>query len=83
MKYSQNILVNKSGEKVHFFTASLPFTSMKYSQNTLVNKSGEKVHFFSAGLPFISMFNFLEIFIIFSLFKFFAPIFFSSASKAF
>ena len=39
-------------------------------------KSGEKVHFFSPSLPFISMFNFLEIFIIFSPFKFFAPNFF-------
>ena len=33
MKYSYNVLVNKSGEKVNFFTASLQFTSMEYSYN--------------------------------------------------
>ena len=53
-------------------------------KNKKNKKSGEKVHFFSPSLPFISMFNFLEIFIIFSPFKFFCPqFFFISASKAF
>ena len=48
-------LVKKSGEEVHFFTDSLPFTSMKYGHNILVNKSGEKVNFFCASLSFISV----------------------------
>ena len=50
-----SILVNKSGEKVNFFVASLQFTSMKYGYNILVNKSGEKVDFFAASLQFTSM----------------------------
>ena len=55
MKCSYNILVNKSGEKVNFFAASLQFTSMKCSYNILVNKSGEKVNFLAASLQFTSI----------------------------
>ena len=49
MKYSYNILVNKSGEKVNFFAASFEFTRIKYSYNILVSKLGEKVNFFVAN----------------------------------
>ena len=45
-------VINKSGEKVNFFAASLQFTSMKYSYNILVNKSGENVNFFAASFEF-------------------------------
>ena len=57
---------------------------MRYSYNILVNKSGEKVNFFRASLRFISVLCVILLqFIILSLLKFFARIFFISTSKAF
>ena len=56
IKFSEIILVNKSGEEV-LFLCQFAIYLYKDSCNILVNKSGEKGTFFSASLAFTSMKN--------------------------